>query len=93
MTGSRDSTARIWRRSDGELLATLQGYGGIWRASFSPDGKFIVTIGSDKTARLWKSADGQLLATLEGHSGWVAEFSPDSQRIVTAFADEASWAR
>jgi dipeptidyl aminopeptidase/acylaminoacyl peptidase len=58
-------------------------------ASFSPDGRRIVTAAEDHAARVWDAATGQQIAALEVHSGLgeSASFSPDGQRIVTASGD------
>ena len=58
-------------------------------ASFSPDGKRIVSASQDKTVRIWDAQTGKLLQTLEGHTGWVysASFSPDGKRIDSASMD------
>ena len=64
---------------------------GVKSASFSPDGKRIVTASDDKTARVW-DISGKLLAELKGHTGevWSPSFSPDGQRIVTVSEDKTA---
>ncbi|MEH2394904.1 MAG: ribosome assembly protein 4, partial [Nostoc sp.] len=60
-------------------------------ASFSPDGKRIVTASADKTARVWEIS-GKQIAELKGHTSYVnsASFSPDGKHIVTASADNTA---
>ena len=41
------------------------GYGGVYSASFSPDGKTIVTTGLDKTVRIWDAESGKELQKWE----------------------------
>ncbi|MCR4316639.1 MAG: protein kinase [Planctomycetes bacterium] len=67
-------------------LRTLTGHTGwVYSASFSPDGKFIVTASSDNTAKIWDANTGRELRTLTGHTStaWSASFSPDGKFIVT----------
>jgi len=58
-------------------------------ASFSQDGRKIVTASHDGTACVWDSETGVRLALLKGHGGDVltASFSPDNAKILTASSD------
>src|SRR5689334_3970170 len=64
---------------------------GTWtfRASFSPDGRRVVTACADRTARVWDSGTGQPVTPPLKHVGAVfdASFSPDSRSVVTASDD------
>ncbi|MEH2056040.1 MAG: hypothetical protein V7K97_07750 [Nostoc sp.] len=64
---------------------------GVLNASFSPDGKSIVTGSADGTARLW-NLQGKLLQEFKGHQGDVnsVSFSPDGKSIVTGSADKTA---
>ncbi len=72
--------------------AVLHHHGPVNLATFSPDGKRILTASQDNTARVWDANAARLLATLSGHKGPVndAEFSSDGKRIVTASADDSA---
>jgi WD40 repeat protein len=64
-------------------------------ASFSPDGRRIVTTDAaftDFVARVWDSDTGKQIAVLKGHEGPVtsAAFNPGGQRIVTASRDKTA---
>src|SRR5262249_28656391 len=74
-----------------QLLRILQHNDLVWWATFSPDGRLILTASEDHAARLWDVADGHLLATLQ-HDDAVpaAEFSLDGKRVVTASADHTA---
>lgn len=89
-SGLEDKTARIWEVSSGKELMVLQGHTqGVLDASFSPDGKLVVTAGEDGTTRLWETTTGKEVRSLKGHTGVVnsARFSPDGRFLVTAGED------
>lgn len=68
------------------LLKTLTGHTNrIYRANFSPNGKFVVTASGDNSARVWNVKTGQMVLNLGNHSSHVfcASFSPNSRFLVT----------
>jgi WD40 repeat protein len=72
---------------------TLTGHSdGVTNATFSPDGKLVVTAGADNTARVWDATTGKQLLVLKGHTGALnaARFSPDGKFIITASADSTA---
>src|SRR5882672_9629002 len=66
--------------------------GPVWSASFSPDGKRVVTASDDNTARIWDAETGKAVgeATPHGDGGVSASFSPDGKRVVTASNDNTA---
>jgi WD40 repeat protein len=81
-----DRAARLWRVSDGKLLATLaDGNRSIEHLAFSPDGHHLLTAHLDDIARLWESPSGRLLARLRGHERHIhaVAFSADGSVILT----------
>jgi WD40 repeat protein/serine/threonine protein kinase len=63
-------------------LRTFEGHTGrVNSVSFSPDGRFAISVGGfrDETLRLWNIETGECLRTFEGHSDSVlsVSFSPD----------------
>ncbi|MBO5956262.1 MAG: WD40 repeat domain-containing protein [Bacteroidales bacterium] len=60
-------------------------------ASFSPDGRYVVTASGDHTSKLWSVESGDCLMTME-HNIDVnsASFSPDGRYVVTASSDKTS---
>ena len=71
-------------------IATIEHSGVVSDASFSPDGKYLVTVSIDNLAKLWEIEGGQWREKVTlMHSEWMvcASFSPDSKLLVTASND------
>src|SRR5579871_2725507 len=69
-------------------LCVLHGHP-VESATFSPDGRRVLTGSRDGTARLWDASSGDEIAVLRGHEGSVSSvaFSPDGGRVVTTSYD------
>lgn len=84
VTTGADSTARLWRVSDGAQVRVLQGGGITHRAfpgssaKFSADGKAVFTL-TDGTIKLWRTSDGSLLSTFENTGARRLAVSPDGK--------------
>ena len=66
LTASKDGDARIWDTRTGEAVWVLSGhFGTVFDASFSPDGRWVVT-GGPTTAGLWDAATGERVYFLQG---------------------------
>ncbi|HET7384913.1 MAG TPA: TIR domain-containing protein [Pseudolabrys sp.] len=90
---SDDSTALLWSALSGKVVRRFEGHmAQVYDATFSPNGKQIVTAGADNTARIWDAATGAMKSVLMGHLDSVlsATFSPHGHRIVTASADNTA---
>jgi WD40 repeat protein len=77
----------VWDAETGKELALLKEQtGGATSASFSADGRRVVTASAYHTSRIWDAETGKLMLTLPGHTGDVlfAAFSPDNAMIRTA---------
>jgi WD40 repeat protein len=84
------SDARLWNRETAEERITFSPHGIVAAASFSPDGKRIVTGSWDFSAKVWNVETGHAELKLEGeHTAYVnsAVFSPDGEFILTAGDD------
>jgi WD40 repeat protein len=68
----------------------LPSRGPVRTASFSPDGRLILTASDDGSARIWR-ADGVPVHTLEQRGPLTAaSFSPDGSRVLTAGVDRTA---
>jgi WD40 repeat protein len=77
VTGSGDSTARIWDCDTGTPMYTLKGHTSwVLAVSYSPNGAMIATGSMDNTVRLWDSKKGSPLGnSLKGHSKWITSLA------------------
>jgi WD40 repeat protein len=80
-------------RQDGTPVHTLRTAAGgdeiVYAASFSPDGRRLVTAGTHQPIRVWNVAEGTRLRTITGVpvTTFGAEFSPDGRNLITGGAD------
>ena len=84
-SASADKTARVWRVSDGELVATLAGHrGGVSDCAWSAGSDYLATASDDKTLGLWDARSGTLLRQLTGHTAYVfcCNFNAHSNQLV-----------
>lgn len=106
LTASWDATARVWDLREalgigaldvaqqppaGDLLLTLTGHlSALNSASWSADGRWLLTTSRDRTARVWDATTGATLFVLSGHTAAVndAAWSPDGTTILTVGADQ-----
>jgi WD40 repeat protein len=76
----------VWDAATGEAVGLpLKHHGAVEEASFSPDGRRVVTASADYTARVWDAETGDPLTEPLRHGAGVAaaSFSPDGLRVVT----------
>ena len=93
---NRNRVSRLWDARSGKeikIFAGLFGHSGVvYTATFSPDGRRIVTASADHTARVWDTVSGKVIAVLKGHAREVryATFSNDGHRVVTSSWDDTA---
>jgi WD40 repeat protein len=89
-TADTDGFGHVWDVATGAEIHTLVGHTDtLWSIRFSPDGTLLVTASWDGTARIWDVATGSLVRVLDAGDTkqlYWAEFSPDSEYIVTGSA-------
>jgi WD40 repeat protein len=87
-----DKNAYLWDIAAGKVVAVLQHIDAMSSASFSPDGRRVVTGSWDGAVRIWDSQTGQLYSNLSGHQKMVVStaFSLDGKRLVTASVDHTA---
>jgi len=70
ISGSSDTTIKIWDLSTFELVTTLKGHTyAVYSVAVS--GKYIISGSRDKTIKIWDLSTFKLVATLEGHTNDV----------------------
>jgi WD40 repeat protein len=85
VTGSYDSTVRVWNVTTGKELERMKHDSDVLSVAFSPDGKFVASGSADHTARVWDVMTGEEISrmTHEGDVPIVA-FSPDGKYLVSS---------
>ena len=87
ITGSYDSTIKVWDIETGEEIRTLVGHtSGIRCLQFDDTGK-LITGSMDNTTRLWNWRTGKCLRTFQSHTGGVISVHFDSQYVASGSMD------
>jgi WD40 repeat protein len=91
---SRDRAARVWDAGAGKIESVLLEGDPAYRATLSPDGKYLATVSKDSPNVLIRDGEtGKLIreiATNQGSGHFRATFSPDGARIATTSVDDNS---
>jgi WD40 repeat protein len=91
VSGSSDTTIKIWDAENGWERRTLTGHTlPVNSVAYSPDGRRIASGSRDNTVKIWDAESGRKLRTLEGHTSTVKSvaYSPDGRRIVSGSSDK-----
>ena len=95
VTGSYDTTLRLWSIKTGSLLKTFSDHSKeIYCVAVSGDGKLVASGGADNTIKISDLRTGALLRSignlLMGHAGAVTSlaFSPNNQYLVSTSLDK-----
>ncbi|PHH84985.1 hypothetical protein CDD83_1079 [Cordyceps sp. RAO-2017] len=88
VSGSYDSTVRVWRISTGESLQTLRGHSQkVYSVVLDHERNRCISGSMDSLVKIWDLATGSCLHTLEGHSLLVGLLDLRDERLVSAAAD------
>ena len=90
ITGSVDSTVKIWKKETGEIVRSIRQPQGISYLDLSTDGNYIATGSYDEIVRIWKVSDGSLMKELKGHKNtvWNVAFSRDGKLLASCGDDK-----
>ena len=73
VSGSEDSTLKVWDLGTGTCTATLIGHTNSVRCvAITPDGRYAVSGSNDETLKVWDLRTGTCTATLTGHVDYVS---------------------
>ncbi|KAK9432941.1 quinon protein alcohol dehydrogenase-like superfamily [Lipomyces doorenjongii] len=86
ITGSYDTTVRVWDIETGKLLRILSGHVRGVRALMFDDSK-LVTGSMDRTIRIWNYKTGECVSTLRGHADGVLSLHFDATLLASGSAD------
>lgn len=86
MTGSYDTTIKIWKVETGECIRTLIGHTKGVRALVFDSTK-LITGGLDSTIKVWNYHNGNCIATYRGHEDAVVSVDANEKLIVSGSAD------
>ncbi|KAH7343344.1 cell division control protein 4 [Rhizoctonia solani] len=90
ISGSYDTTVRVWDIVTGECKWTLDGHsqkGPMYSVVLDPQRNRAMSGSMDGTVRIWSLATGQALHTLTGHSSVVSFLGLSPTHLVSAAAD------
>ena len=92
VTGSNDSTTRVWDAVSGHMIAVAHNFANVSTVAFSPDGTKIAAGLWNNVVHIWDwktDKKGETVVSLKGHDAPIhsIEFSPDGQKLVTSSGD------
>ncbi|KAG8735214.1 SCF ubiquitin ligase complex subunit cdc4 [Ceratobasidium sp. 414] len=88
ISGSYDTTVRVWDIITGECKWTLDGHSQkVYSVVLDPQRNQAMSGSMDGTVRIWSLATGQALHTLTGHSSLVGLLGLSPTHLVSAAAD------
>jgi WD40 repeat protein len=90
VTGSSDTTARLWETASGKEVYRLEGHSGsVDAVAFSRDGRFVVTGGADGLVRVWDALTGKEVQNAEGH--YTKRFEGPARILAVAISPDGKF--
>ena len=86
ISGSRDTTLRVWDIQKGICKHVLVGHGLSVRC-LDIHGDLVVSGSYDTTAKIWSISEGRCLRTLAGHFSQIYAIAFDGKKIATGSLD------
>ncbi|MFM6250064.1 MAG: WD40 repeat domain-containing protein, partial [Dolichospermum sp.] len=86
ISGSLDTTIKIWDLETGEEKFTLKGHSSWVNAiALTPDGKTVISGSGDNTIKIWDLETGEEKLTFKGHSNSVNAIAvtPDGKTVIS----------
>jgi WD40 repeat protein/serine/threonine protein kinase/predicted Zn-dependent protease len=80
----------LWNVKSGTKIRDFAGHtAGVWHATFSPDGRYVLSSSIDKSLRLWEAETGTEVGQFAGHTAAVrqAVFTGDGRLVLSAADD------
>lgn len=88
VSGSYDSSVRVWKISTGESVHQLRGHiQKVYSVVLDHKRKRCISGSMDNTVKIWSLETGMCLFTLDGHSSLVGLLDLKDERLVSAAAD------
>ncbi|CAH2035876.1 unnamed protein product, partial [Iphiclides podalirius] len=86
LSGSDDTTLKVWSAITGKCLHTLVGHsGGVWSSQMVGD--LVISGSTDRTLRVWNAKTGHCLKVLAGHTSTVRCMHLYQNRVVSGSRD------
>ncbi|KAG1800320.1 uncharacterized protein HD556DRAFT_1439176 [Suillus plorans] len=86
VTGSYDTTVRLWDLKTGVVLKKMEGHRNwVWKLAVSRDGQVIASGDTSGEVIVWHGETGELLTKIKAHSYYISslDFSPDGTVLAT----------
>ncbi|CAH2266949.1 jg25405, partial [Pararge aegeria aegeria] len=86
LSGSDDTTLKVWSAINGKCLRTLVGHsGGVWSSQMVGD--LVISGSTDRTLRVWSAKTGHCLKVLAGHTSTVRCMHLHQNKVVSGSRD------